>query len=69
MNKRSIKYPKARFLSHDSVDMFKTINVHKFNPPYAILKKGNKFKLLRHAFPHKKSSLGMKPVLFERYEE
>jgi hypothetical protein len=69
MNKRSVKYPQARFLSHDSVDMFKTVNVHKFNPPYAILNQGNKFKLLRHAFPTKKTSLNLKPVLFERFPE
>lgn len=38
-------------MPHESVDMFKTVNIHKYNPPYGILNKGNKFKLLRHAFP------------------
>lgn len=57
MNKRSLKYPKARFLAHDAVDMFKSVNIHKFNPPYGILKKGNRFKLLKHAFPDRNSDL------------
>ena len=70
MNLRSQKFPKARFLAHEDVDMFKTIDVHKYNAPFGIMKDKEDFKLVRHSFPKKKAkSLKMYPVLYNRFQK
>lgn len=70
MNLRSQKFPKARFLTHEDVDMFKTIDVHKYNAPFGIIKDNEDYKLLRHPFQEKTTkSLKMYPILHDRFQE
>lgn len=70
MNLRSEKYPRAWYLAHKDVQMFKGIDVHKYNAPFGIIKNKNKFKILRHALDGRKSkSLKFYPVLFDRFKE
>ena len=51
------------------MDIFKTINVHHFNPPYGVTNNKGKLTVLHHAFKNKKPSIGIKPILYNRFRE
>ena len=55
----------------NQIDIFKTINVHHFNPPYGVTKHKGKLKVIHHAFNNSefKPSIGIKPILFNRFKK
>lgn len=69
MNDRELYLPGSPLMNKYDVNLFKTINIHHFNPPFGVMKENGSFKILRHAFKDKKAKIGMKPLLFNRYKE